>query len=487
MLCSQKTVPIHHQKYIEFKGSWCFHIFLLIYRLAWYCLLPFAIIYLFNKSKKEPRYRKNIVERFGLFSSKTPVDSSPIWIHAASMGELKAITPLIQTLLEQQHHLLITTLTPAGKQTAEQYFLQAIQSKQLYLSYAPLELATVVKRFIKHYHPRCALMVEIDSWPVLLTTLKKNKIPLGFINAQYPKKSFERDIRWAGVRRELFKVYDLIACKSETHAKRFILSGQQNVHIVGEIRFDLPIPATQINQANLFKALIDKQRPIITLASIVAAEEDLFVRVINNVSQYCIVQQMPKPFWIIVPRSPQRFQSFHYKLNAVNIHLRSHILDTHLSIAKNIMELDSSIDGLLGDSLGEMYFYLQPAHCVIVGASFVPLGSHNIIEPIALKKPVIVGNSIWGIEYPVVEALAAGVLQQCVDEASLVNALITQCIAYQQMTKDIKTIKNIKNIKSKDIKDTLLTSTEAYEYFYADHTGSTVKHLHVLQQWLNSV
>jgi 3-deoxy-D-manno-octulosonic-acid transferase len=475
-------VPTQHQKYTEFKGSWYFYTFLLLYRFVWYGLLPFAIIYLLNKSKKEPRYRKKIAERFGLFSSKIPVDSSPIWIHAASMGELKAITPLIQTLLEQQHHLLITTLTPAGKQTAEQYFLQAIQSKQLYLSYAPLELATVVKRFIKYYHPRCALMAEIDSWPVLLTTLKKNKIPLGFINAQYPKKSFERDARCWGVRRELFKVYDLIACKSETHAKRFILSGQQNVHIVGEIRFDLPIPDTQINQANVFKALIDKRRPIITLASIVAAEEDLFVRVINNVSQYCITQQMPKPFWIIVPRSPQRFHAFHQQLNTVNIHLRSHILDTNLSIAKNIMNIDSNIDGILGDSLGEMYFYLQPAHCVIVGASFVPLGSHNIIEPIALKKPVIVGNSVWGIEYPAVEALAAGVLQQCPNEDSLVDALIMQCIAYQQMTKDTKDIKDIK-----DIKDTLLTSTDAYEFFYADHTGSTVKHLQVLQQWLNRV
>lgn len=474
-----------YPKYTEFKGSWYFYTVLLIYRLAWYCLLPFVVIYLLNKSKKEPRYRKDIAERFGLFLSKTPVPVPSIWIHTASMGELKAITPLIQALLDQQYTLLITTLTPAGKHTAEQYFSQAIKSKQLHLSYTPLELAGIVKRFIKHYQPLCALMAEIDSWPVLLTTLKKNKIPLGFINAQYPKKSFERDIRWAGVRRELFKVYDLIACKSETHAKRFIVCGQQNVHIVGEIRFDLPIPTTQINQANIFKALIDKQRPVITLASIVAAEEDLFVRVIDTVTQYCIAQQIPKPFWIIVPRSPQRFYAFHHKLNTVNIYLRSYILDAHLSMAKNIMELDSNSDGILGDSLGEMYFYLQPAQCVVVGASFVPLGSHNIIEPIALKKPVIVGHSIWGIEYPVVEALAAGVLQQCVDEVSLVNALIMQCVTHQEANKYQKS-KGISIDISKGIKDSLHTSTDAYESFYADHTGSTVKHLHVLQQWLNS-
>jgi 3-deoxy-D-manno-octulosonic-acid transferase len=117
---------------------------------------------------------------------------------------------------------------------------------------------------------------------------------------------------------------------------------------------------------------------------------------------------------------------------------------------------------LLGDSLGEMYFYLALSQVVVVGASFVPLGAHNVIEPLALKKPVMVGHSIWGIEYPGVEALAAGVLQQHLTIDSLVAAL-----------------------------STLLTSPEAYaqamagcEAFFAEHAGSTAKHMAVLRPWL---
>ena len=82
--------------------------------------------------------------------------------------------------------------------------------------------------------------------------------------------------------------------------------------------------------------------------------------------------------------------------------------------------------------------------------------------------------------------MAAGVLQQCVDEVSLVNALIMQCVTHQEANKYQKS-KGISIDISKGIKDSLHTSTDAYESFYADHTGSTVKHLHVLQQWLNSV
>jgi 3-deoxy-D-manno-octulosonic-acid transferase len=119
-------------------------------------------------------------------------------------------------------------------------------------------------------------------------------------------------------------------------------------------------------------------------------------------------------------------------------------------------------DVLLGDSLGEMYFYLALSQAVVVGASFVPLGAHNVIEPLALKKPVMVGPSIWGIEYPGVEAMAAGVLQQHMDIPSLSQALVH-----------------------------LLTAPGAYaqamagaERFYAEHAGSTPKHMAVLLPWL---
>jgi 3-deoxy-D-manno-octulosonic-acid transferase len=121
------------------------------------------------------------------------------------------------------------------------------------------------------------------------------------------------------------------------------------------------------------------------------------------------------------------------------------------------------MDVLIGDSLGEMYFYLALSQIAIVGASFVPLGSHNIIEPLALKKPVLVGASVWGIEFPGVEATQAGVLKQCADIDILANEIL-------QLTSDDKYYQQI---------------TAKCEAFYQQHVGSAQRHLEHLNHWCN--
>jgi len=172
---------------------------------------------------------------------------------------------------------------------------------------------------------------------------------------------------------------------------------------------------------------------------------------------------LPPLLVVYVPRSPQRFDEVAALLAAAGLRVarRSRALDAALAPVDGAPDM-AQVDVLLGDSLGEMYFYLALSQVVVVGASFVPMGAHNVIEPLALKKPVMVGPSIWGIEYPGVEALAAGVLQQHMDVDSLSAALLQ-----------------------------LLTSPERYasaiagaEAFYAEHGGATLKHMAALVPWL---
>ena len=124
----------------------------------------------------------------------------------------------------------------------------------------------------------------------------------------------------------------------------------------------------------------------------------------------------------------------------------------------------AEVDVLLGDSLGEMYFYLALSQVVVVGASFVNMGAHNVIEPLALRKPVMVGPSIWGIEYPGVEALEAGVLQQHMNVDSLARALTDLLTSPQKQAQ----------------------ATAGAEAFYAEHGGSTRRHMAVLKPWLEA-
>lgn len=434
-----------------------------LYQVLWVVLLPVYLIFLWHRGKREPLYRQFWSERWGIV--RTPLNN-PIWVHSASMGEIRGAAPLVRALLAAGYPVLVTTLTPAGRVAAQQLLANDIAQGRAQVAYLPFELSGSVKRFIRHVQPRCAMMTEIDTWPVLLTTIRRMQVPLCMANAQYPQKSIERDLqRWGGFRAKLFPAYQLVMCKSETHAQRFRQVGCKHVEVVGETRFDLPVSTSQIAAAAHWVQqwqLGMGQRPVVAFASAITGEDEQFIDAMGLIQHGLAAAGHAKPLFVYVPRSPQRFDAVHDLLTHAGLKTlrRSQTFDAAWALQGpvNIEETDV----LLGDSLGEMYFYLALSQAVVVGASFVPLGAHNVIEPLALKKPVMVGPSIWGIEYPGVEAMAAGVLQQHMDMPSLSQALVH-----------------------------LLTAPGAYdqamagaERFYAEHAGSTPKHMAVLVPWL---
>jgi len=440
-----------------------------LYELAWHLLLPVVLVFFWRRGAREPLYRRFWAERFGA----APRDlERPLWVHSASMGELRGAAPLIRALLAKGLPVLVTTLTPAGRGAAHSLFADDIAAGRLRVAWVPLELSWAVRRFIQRARPRAAVMTEIDTWPVLLATIRRAGVPLAMANAQYPKKSIERDRqRWWGFRARLFQAYELVLCKSETHAARFRDVGVPRVVVAGETRFDLPVSAAQLAAAAALLAPwrlatgVPGGRPVLCFASAIVGEDDTFIDTIRRVQAGVATAGLPPLLVVYVPRSPQRFDAVAELLGAAGLRVarRSSALDAQLAPRPDAPSM-AAVDVLLGDSLGEMYAYLALSQVVVVGASFVPMGAHNVIEPLALKKPVMVGPSIWGIEYPGVEALAAGVLQQHADAASLATALIG-----------------------------LLTSPTAYaqaiagaEAFFAEHGGAADKHLAALLPWLES-
>jgi 3-deoxy-D-manno-octulosonic-acid transferase len=451
----------------RFPSTWGMRLAITLYQAVWVVLLPAFLVFLWQRGRREPLYRQFWAERWGI----VPTDlKNPIWVHSASMGEIRGAAPLVRALLAAGYPVLVTTLTPAGRTAAQKLLESAIAQGQAQVAYLPFEMSGSVKRFIRHVQPRCAMMTEIDTWPVLLTTIRQQGVPLCMANAQYPKKSIERDLqRWGGFRAKLFCAYQLVMCKSETHAQRFRQVGCARVEVVGETRFDLPVSAQQITAAAHWVQswqLGLGQRPVVAFASAMVGEDEQFIEAMQLIQQGLAATSQAKPLFVYVPRSPQRFDAVYDLLQKAGLQTlrRSQVLDAELG-AKHLPMAIGDVDVLLGDSLGEMYFYLALSQAVVVGASFVPWGAHNVIEPLALKKPVMVGPSIWGIEYPGVEALAAGVLQQHMDIPSLAQAMVH-----------------------------LLTVPDAYaqamagaEKFYAEHAGSTEKHMAVLVPWLKAV
>lgn len=439
---------------------------LALYRAVWLLLLPLVLLFLWRRGKREPLYRRFWGERFG--NTSTALEH-PLWVHSASMGEIRGAAPLVRALLEAGHPVLVTTLTPAGRSAAQTLFAEHISAGRVQVAYVPLELGWAVRRFIRQVRPRTALMTEIDTWPVLLATIRAQGVPLAMANAQYPRQSFERDRRrWWGFRAKLFTAYELVLCKSATHAQRFRDLGCERVVVTGETRFDLPVSKQQLAAADQLTrhwglaTRLPGGRPVVCFASVVAGEDAPFVKAMQTLWQALDERSGQRPLFVYVPRSPQRFDESERLLTQAGLRVarRSQSLGAEFAPVDGLpME---RVDVLLGDSLGEMYFYLALSQVVVVGGSFVDTGAHNVIEPLALKKPVMVGPSIWGIEYPGVEALAAGVLTQHADANALARALLK-----------------------------LLTLPAAYaeamagaEAFFAEHGGATEKHMAVLLPWL---
>lgn len=430
------------------------------YELLWHLLLPLVLLMLWRRGAKEPLYRRFWGERFGRLRCTL---TRPVWVHSASMGEMRGAAPWVHALLAQGLPVFITTLTPAGRQSAEKLFGAAMQAGRLQMSYVPLELSWAVRRFLAQVKPRCAVMTEIDTWPVLLATVRRAGVPLAMANAQYPRASFERDQRWGGFRARLFKAYELVMCKSDLQAQRFVHVGCPRVAIVGETRFDLPVSGTQLAAgAATVQAGGLAERPVVCFASAIVGEDELFIGSMQRMQQALARGGQPVPLFVYVPRSPQRFDEVARLMVQAGLRVvrRSQALDDQLQW---IATPDwANTDVLLGDSIGEMYFYLSLSQVVVVGSSFGDRAVHNIIEPLAIKKPVWTGPSVRGIEYPAIEALQAGVLhhaQNGNELADQLSAVLSNPAAYAELV-------------------------QKTEHFNTAHAGSAARHMAAFLPWL---
>lgn len=376
--------------------------------LLWLICLPLVLLYLWHRGRKEPLYRQHFGERFG-FGPAVPAGA--IWVHAVSLGEMRAARPLIDALLQRGEQVLITNITAAGRAETLALFSEEIAAGHLHVRWCPAEYIWATRRFFKRNQPKFGMIMEIELWPRLIASANYAGVPMVLAQAQYPDKSFERDQRGLQLRAQLVKGFALILAKSDHHAARFTHFGATNVQVMGELRFEQPIPPHHLKAAAKLRATISPDRPVFCLASTGPDEDPLLIPVIARLREAVKTAGKPLPFFVYVPRHPKNFADTAVQLAKAGLKMlqRSSDLDSNLHLTN---PMPDDLDGLFGDSLGEINFYFALADYVFIGDSFNDEGSHNIIEPLSVGKPVVVGPSIWGIEYPAIEALEAGVLKK---------------------------------------------------------------------------
>ncbi len=386
-------------------------LFLLVWSALWTLGLPVVLAYLWWRGRKDRLYAQKIGERLGRYDRSM---TGAVWIHAVSLGEVRSAVPLIHALVARGERVVITNFTPAGRREAARVLADEIAAGQVSVVWVPFEAGWAYRRFFQAFSPKLGLVMEIEIWPRMVAATADAGVPLFMCNAQYPDKSMARDAKGT-LRHQVMRGFAGALVKSQLQADRFASVGVPNIHVTGELRFDQPIPQALVDAGRAARTVLAGDRPVITFASAVEGEDPIYLDVIESV-----LSQDPRPFVVYVPRKPERFDEVASLIAArkIAVVLRSQVLDADFK-----MRDAPKADLLLGDSLGEMYAYLGMADRAVTGGGFTPHGAHNIIEPLAMGLPVIVGPQVHTIEYPAVEAIAAGVCLRVEAPRQLAEAL----------------------------------------------------------------
>ncbi|MDG2405772.1 MAG: glycosyltransferase N-terminal domain-containing protein, partial [Paracoccaceae bacterium] len=279
-------------------------ILLVLYRLIWFFCLPLVIFYLYLRSRKDRAYFKHLGERFGLHKAR---QEQHVWLHAVSLGEIRSAAPLIERLLKDSRPIVTTHFTPAGRREAERLFPTAVANGRLTACYVPFDYRTAFNRFFKAFRPVYGLVMEFEAWPGMIMSCHETGLPLFLCNGQYTSHGLKRDQQRYFSRAKIMAGFAGVMVKSEHQAERFRNLGVKHVAITGEMRFEQPIPESQIEAGLTLRKLIPKQRPVITLASVVEGEDAGALSLIANVQDHFAREKFPKPLFIYVPRAPERF------------------------------------------------------------------------------------------------------------------------------------------------------------------------------------
>ncbi|RAS55691.1 3-deoxy-D-manno-octulosonic-acid transferase [Vibrio diazotrophicus] len=342
---------------------------------------PFLMWGLYRHRTGKPSVGKRWKEHFGIIP-KLDCSHGPIWIHAVSVGETLAVTPLIKRLKAQYPHLriVITTTTATGAEQAEK--LAEIAEHR----YMPFDFPFAVRGFINAIKPSQLLIMETELWPNTLHTVAKANIPITVINARLSERSCQRYAKVQPIFDMLAKNLTQVLCQYPNDAERFIRLGvaKEKVSVTGSIKFDIEISPKVKEEGQALRNLLGNNRPVWIAASTHNGEDEQILAAHQEV-----LKDHPNALLILVPRHPERFNDV--------FNLSKQVFHTVRRTEQNDRQLDTIIQVYLGDTMGEMLTLMEAADICFMGGSLLgdKVGGHNMLEPAALGKPVLTGPSYY--------------------------------------------------------------------------------------------
>lgn len=311
-------------------------------------------------------------ERLGHASQPRPAGPM-VWVHAVSVGETMAALPFVEQLIGAGFSVVVTTVTTTSAAVAE-----FRTGPVLFHQYAPLDIAPAIDRFLDHWRPDFAVLIESELWPVTVLTMARRALPLAIVNGRMSVRSCRRWRRFPMVARAIFSRIDLVLAQSAGDGERFRALGARTVETVGNVKFDADVPEVP---ATVVAALAEAiaGRPVLLAASTHPGEEKAILAAFSRLKA-----RTGDLLLIIAPRHPVRGPDV--ALIAAPWTVRR----------RGLGELPmQDTDVYVADTLGELGAFYRLATVAIIGGSLEPgIGGHNPIEPARIGTPMVSGPHV---------------------------------------------------------------------------------------------
>lgn len=378
-----------------------------IYSLVIAVLFPLAVLRLVWLGIRKPSYLNRISERFGYvpFSrSSRPV----ILIHAVSVGEVNAISPLLLEIRRKfpDRTVVVTTVTATGEEA-----LRRIDVDHVVHAFFPYDLGCFVDRFLDRICPELVVVVETEIWPNFFLRCQRRRIPLAIVNARISPGSFSGYARVSGLFADTIRRVSVIATQSETHSDRFLKLGASPAQITncGNLKFDIQIPSSVFEKGQAARRKFAGRQPIWVAASTHEGEEGIILDVYREIRL-----RIAECLLVLVPRHPDRAQAI-----AALVRRAGLTLARRTEAGPGV----GTFDVFLVDTIGELPVYYAAADVAFVGGSLVQVGGHNMLEPASLGVPIVTGPSLFNFA-DIVEMLQSGSgIDVCGDREKLLQVV----------------------------------------------------------------
>mgnify|MGYP001266518951 CR=1 FL=1 len=394
-----------------------------LYRVFSNLIYPFLFIFIYLRiiSKKEDptRYKEKIL--ISHFSVKRNPNKKLIWFHAASIGELKSVLPIIKDLNNKNNNLefLITTITLSSSNLAKE---ELKKFNNVQHRFFPFDVNFLIKKFLYLWKPSVILLVDSEIWPNLIVESKKKNIQIGLINARITTKSFNRWMIFQKTARKIFSLFDIcLSSNSQTKEYLFLLNAK-NIHFKGNIKLIRKVDTSENENVN--NHFLANTRFWLA-ASTHEPEENLCLK-----THLILKEKFKNVVTIIAPRHINRVNKI--KSLADSFNLDSQILNKNEKIIDN-KEI------IIINTFGELQNYYKFAKCVFIGKSsiksFKNVGGQNPIDAAYLNCKIYHGPYVYNFQ-EIYETLAQ-------------NNISIEIKSYYELAKYL--IKDLEDAKKEDI------------------------------------